>query len=138
VSSHVQTSPPEGFRPVASKAPFLNYVGPIYERQTAPGTVERCFWAAEQHSNGLGLVHGGMLATFMDGTLALACTTPTHVPVTISLSMDYLRMARIGEWIVGEARILRATREMAFAEGRAHVGGVDVVRASGVFKLFPR
>jgi uncharacterized protein (TIGR00369 family) len=138
VSSHVQTSPPEGFRPVASKAPFLNYVGPIYERRTPQGAVERCFWAADHQSNGLGLVHGGMLATFMDGTLALACTTTTQVPVTISLSLDYLRMARSGEWIIGEARLLRATREMGFAEGRAHVGGVDVVRASGVFKLFPR
>jgi len=138
VNSHVQTAPPEGFQPVASRAPFLNHVGPIYERRTAPGTVERCFWSTEQHSNGLGLTHGGMLATFLDGALALACTTQTHVPVTISLSLDYLRMARSGEWIIAEARILRATREMAFAEGRAHVAGVDVVRASGVFKLFPR
>ena len=137
MNSHVQTPPPEGFELASSKAPFLNYVGPIYERRTEGG-VERCFWAAEQHSNGLGLTHGGMLATFMDGTLALACTTQAQVPVTISLSLDYLRMARSGEWIIGEARILRATRELAFAEGRAHVGGVDVVRASGVFKLFTR
>lgn len=137
MNSHVQTPRPEGFQPIVSKAPFLNHIGPIYERRTE-GMVERCFWAAEQHSNGLGLTHGGMLATFMDGVLAVACTTPTRVPVTISLSVDYLRMARAGEWVVGEGRILRATREMAFVEGRAHVGGVDVVRASGVFKLFKR
>jgi len=31
----------------------------------------------------------------------------------------------------------RATREVAFAEGRAHIGH-DVVRCSGVFKLMTR
>ena len=32
----------------------------------------------------------------------------------------------------------RATRDVAFAEGHASVRGVDVVRASGIFKLMPR
>ena len=30
------------------------------------------------------------------------------------------------------------TRDVAFAEGRAHVRGVDVVRASAIFKLMTR
>jgi acyl-coenzyme A thioesterase PaaI-like protein len=47
-------------------------------------------------------------------------------------------MARAGDWIIGEARLLRATREIAFAEGRAFVGETDIMRASGVFKLFPK
>ena len=47
-------------------------------------------------------------------------------------------MARAGEWISADARLLRAAKDMAFAEGRVQVGGVDVVRGSGVFKLFPR
>ena len=37
--------------------------------------------------------------------------------------------------VIGEARLTRATRDVAFAEGRAYVGGRDVVRCSGVFKL---
>ena len=36
---------------------------------------------------------------------------------------------------IGEARLTRATREVAFAEARLHAGGRDVVRATGVFKL---
>ena len=47
-------------------------------------------------------------------------------------------MARVGEWVMGEARMIRATKEVAFAEGRAYVGGRDVVRASGIFKLMNR
>ena len=37
--------------------------------------------------------------------------------------------------MIGEARMTRGTREVAFAEARLHVGGKDVVRATGVFKL---
>jgi acyl-coenzyme A thioesterase PaaI-like protein len=55
--------------------------------------------------------------------------------VTIHLSIDFLHMARAGEWVFGEARLTRATREIAFAEGRAYSGKRDLVRCSGVFKL---
>ena len=58
--------------------------------------------------------------------------------MTIHLSVDYLHMARQGDWVIGEARMTRATRDVAFAEGRAHVRGVDVVRASGIFKMMTR
>ena len=39
---------------------------------------------------------------------------------------------------MGEAKVTRSTRDIAFVEGRAYVGGHDVVRASGVFKLMNR
>ena len=32
----------------------------------------------------------------------------------------------------------RAAKDVAFAEGRAYVGGHDVVRCSGIFKLMDR
>jgi len=80
-----------------------------------------------------------MLSAFLDGLLAhavhLGCG---RTGVTIHLSVDFLHMARMGEWVRGEARMTRATRDVAFAEGRAFVGGHDVVRASGIFKLMGR
>lgn len=132
-------APPEGFEPVASKGGFMIHNGPFYERVRTDGVVERCFWATPSHTNGFGLVHGGMMATFMDGLLAQAVVRGAGArAVTVNLSLDYLRMARAGEWVMGEARLLRAAQDLAFAEGRAFVGAVDVVRASGIFKLFRR
>ncbi len=58
--------------------------------------------------------------------------------MTIHLSVDFLHMARVGEWVMGEAKVTRATRDVAFVEARAHVGGTDVIRGSGVFKLMRR
>src|SRR6185369_5021135 len=102
------TAPPEGFEPVVSKGGFMIHNGPFYERVRTDGVVERCFWATPSHTNGFGLVHGGMMATFMDGLLAQAVVRGAGArAVTVNLSLDYLRMARAGEWVMGEARLLR-------------------------------
>jgi acyl-coenzyme A thioesterase PaaI-like protein len=55
--------------------------------------------------------------------------------MTVHLSVDFLRMARPGEWLQGRAEMTHATRELAFAEGRAFIGAREIGRASGVFKL---
>jgi len=130
---------PEGFELLARKGAFSVHNGPFFYRPAAVDGVEQAFFALPRHANGLGLVHGGMLSAFMDGLLAAAVIREARRPaVTIHLSVDYLHMARIGEWVLGEARLTRAGKDVAFAEGRAHVGGRDVVRASAIFKLMNR
>lgn len=132
-------APPEGFVLSQARGPFSSHNGPYFHRAGEGGLTEHAFYALPRHANGLGLVHGGMLSAFMDGLLAGAVWRGTErTGVTIHLSVDFLHMARVGDWILGEARMTRATRDVAFAEGRAHVRGVDVVRASGVFKLMSR
>ena len=54
--------------------------------------------------------------------------------VTIHLSLDFLSMARAGEWVYGEGRVTRQTRDLVFVEGRIYIGEKDVLRGSGVFK----
>ncbi len=101
--------------------------------------MEQAFFALSRHCNGLGLIHGGMLSSFLDGLMAGAAGQASGAtPVTLHLSLDYLSMGRAGEWVLGEARVTRASRDIAFVEGRAHVAGRDLVRASGLFKLMRR
>jgi uncharacterized protein (TIGR00369 family) len=132
-------SPPEGYVPSMGRGGFSTLNGPYYHRPGDGPMAEQAFFALGRHANGLGLVHGGMLSAFMDGVLAGAVWRGTgKTAVTIHLSIDFLHMARVGEWVMGEAKLTRATKEVAFAEGRAYVGGHDVVRCSGVFKLMSR
>ena len=80
-----------------------------------------------------------MLSAFLDGLLAGAAGRATQAtPVTVHLSIDFLDMGRAGEWVIGEAEVTRATRDLAFAEGAASVGPRTLARASGVFKLMRR
>jgi uncharacterized protein (TIGR00369 family) len=132
-------APPEGYAPSEGRGGFSTLNGPYFYREGDGRMSEQAFFALKRHANGLGLVHGGMLSAFMDGVLAGAVWRGTgKTAVTIHLSIDFLHMARVGEWVMGEAWLTRATREVAFAEGRAYVGGHDVVRCSGVFKLMSR
>jgi uncharacterized protein (TIGR00369 family) len=131
-------TPPEGFRR-SRRGPFTEHNGPVYHRDTDSSAVVHGFHVLKRHCNGLGIIHGGMLATFIDGLLGHAVGAAAKRPgVTIHLSLDYLSMARAGEWIEGEARVTRLTRDVAFAEARARVGERDVIRASAVFKLMER
>ncbi len=127
--------PPAGFVPSGNRGPFSTHNGPYFHR-TEGETTEQAFFALPRHANGLGIVHGGMLTAFLDGLLGAAVYRGVRrTGVTIHLSVDFLHMARVGDWILGEAKLTRATKDVAFVEGRVHVGGVDVVRGSGVFKL---
>lgn len=131
--------PPEGFVASGSRGPFSSHNGPYFHRAQPGELTEQAFYALPRHANGLGLVHGGMLTAFLDGLMGAAVyRSVRQTAVTIHLSVDFLHMARVGEWVVGEAKVTRATRDVAFVEARAHANGVDVVRGSGVFKLMRR
>jgi uncharacterized protein (TIGR00369 family) len=132
-------APPQGFVLSGGRGAFSTHNGPYFHKTDAGEHTEQCFFALPRHANGLGLVHGGMLTAFMDGLLAAAAFRATRkTGVTIHLSVDFLHMARVGEWVMGESKVTRATRDIAFVQGRAYVGGHDVVTASGVFKLMNR
>ena len=130
--------PPDGFVLSGSRGAFSTHNGPYYHRETSEGA-QQAFHAVARHCNGVGLIHGGMLSAFLDGLLAGAAHKATGAsPITMHLSIDFLDMGRAGDWVVGEAKVTRSTRDIAFVEGRAHVGGRDLARASGVFKLMRR
>jgi len=133
--------PPEGFAPSDSRGPFQGRNGPFFHRLSAddPARVEQALFLLPQHTNGLGVLHGGMLSAFLDGLLGAAVARGAGRPgMTAHLSVDFLRMARPGAWLLGEARMTHATRDLAYAEGQASLRGRVVGRASGVFKLMGR
>jgi uncharacterized protein (TIGR00369 family) len=131
--------PPEGYQRSAGRGAFSTHNGPYFHKTPEDGLVRQAFFALPRHANGVGLIHGGMLSAFMDGVLAGASHHGSgKMGVTIHLSLDYLHMGRVGDWIFGEARLMRATKDVAFVEGRAYSRGVDLVRASAIFKLMER
>jgi uncharacterized protein (TIGR00369 family) len=131
-------TPPEGFVPQTGRGAFTTHNGPYFARPSDTG-VAQAFYALSRHCNGVGLIHGGMLSAFLDGLLAGAAGRATgSTPVTVHLSIDFLDMGRAGDWVIGEARVTRSTRDLAFVEGNASVHGRDLARASGVFKLLRR
>lgn len=138
MSEEVIPDPPEGYVLQGGRGAFTSHNGPYFHSPGGEGS-RQAFYALKRHCNGLGLVHGGMISAFLDGMLAAAAAQGTGAtPVTIHLSIDFLDMGRAGEWVMGEARLTRATREIAFVEGDAVARGRQLARATGVFKLMRR
>ena len=133
--SDLTPPPPAGFHRSSERGAFSNHNGPYFHH--ADGT--QAFFALKRHCNSIGLIHGGMLAAFLDGVLASAAGRGAgRVAITVHLSIDFLDMGRAGDWVIGEATLTRAASDLAFVEGRAHVGGRSLARATGVFKLMRR
>lgn len=130
-------NPPEGFAPSTGRGPFTTHNGPYFHKIEEDGTLVQGFRATHRHCNGHGIVHGGMLMAFADGVLASASWRETRRRcVTIRMTSDFVHMVRSGEWVEGRARVTRAAKTVCFVEGEVTVGKNDVLKVSGIFKLF--
>jgi acyl-coenzyme A thioesterase PaaI-like protein len=55
----------------------------------------------------------------------------------VSLQLDFMAPAQLGDWVEGETQVLRTTRTLVFAQGVVKSGDVTALRCSGVFKIGP-
>lgn len=75
-----------------------------------------------------------------DATVPAPASAPVPPPapagaVTVSLVLDFIDSARIGDWLVFTPRVLRHGRTLAFTECHVEVDGRLVARASATFRF---
>lgn len=130
---------PEGYEPEPGDNAFAALVGPIFQRNDGE-SIRFLFKAEEKHRNPRGVVHGGMLMTFMDNLLAhtIVHTLGDVRKATLSLSCDFIGPAYPGQRMEGWGEVTRATRSVVFVQGTITAGGTTVVTGSGVWKLLGR
>ncbi|RYY64800.1 MAG: PaaI family thioesterase [Comamonadaceae bacterium] len=97
------------------------------------------FQAREQHVQGNGAVHGGIVSTMLDFALvlpALGLLEPPRVAVTVALTLHFERAVRPGS-LEAVARIDRLGGRMVFASADLRLAGTgDVLaRATGVLAI---
>src|SRR5882757_2589703 len=130
---------PDDFVPVSGSGEFCETNGPIYVeterrnprisgscRTLQPGAFVSRWW----------------LAAFIDMQMPFAALRSEKLRdaflLTISLSLDYLAPARIGDWVEGTASVLRRTGSLVFAQGLVTSSGTALLRGSGVYKIAGR
>ena len=122
--------------------PLLSHLGvygaPEFDEQ---GTTLR-LRLDEQHMNGGGSAHGGLIMTLMDATLA--CCTLGHGDgrscVTVELKTNCMRPGgTVGNLLVARGFLRSSGKSLAFCDGEVrNESGELIATASGTFKYVKR
>ena len=130
-----EAPPPPGFAIIDGGAGFGEFFGPVYhdaERQRLG------FRVAPRHINLFGLCHGGAVATFADYQIAplrrAGAVSGPFAP-TLSLNVDYLGPARLGEWVQLEATLARATGRYLFTQALISNAAGPVARSTAIYAM---
>ena len=133
--------PPEPFVPHPRKSPLTTPWEPI----SADVRTDRWVLGVEirePHGNSRGAPHGGLIAALADNAMGLSCgvvLTALKIPsaglVTVSLSLDYLAAAALGQWLEFDTDFIKPGKSLCFAEATVRADGKPVARAHATFKV---
>ena len=128
---------PPGFREI-EVAGFAEANGPWFEKVEG-GRLIRGFMPEKRHANSLGIVHGGMLAAFLDSAMGTAVFHAIdRRAVTLRLTLDYLGPGRIGDWLQAEGEVVSHDEHVAQVRGRLYGPRHEVLAGLGSFALLSR
>ena len=133
----IATGIPEGFEPQSRRSPLTDPWEPIYSKQT-PDAIILGLRLATPHTNARGFVHGGLIAALADKAMGHSCGHKmggTHSLVTVSMSIDFISSAQIGQWLVVESEVIKTGGTLCFAQCRVTADGVAIARANATFRV---
>lgn len=128
--------PPPGFI-YQPRAPFVNHVGPLFQAEhNAPGEITLGLNVDLVHTNTMGFMHGGMIATICDSAMARAAVfLLQRRTVTLRMAMEYFDPVKKGDWLVAKGRLVGHDEDVAQTECLIMVGDDVRARGTGVFRL---
>lgn len=129
---------PEGYAPAGFSPGFLDHGGPYYLKVRSEGPKLVGLRICPHHINYKDAAHGGVISTLADVALSYAvydAERPRLAPSTIALQVNYLRAARLGDWLEAAVRIDRLGGRTAYTSGEILCDGEAVATMSGVFAI---
>ena len=126
---------PDGFKPFPDQGPFLQEVGPVCVQEEGD-ELRLGIRAEDRHANHRGTVQGGLLSTLADFALGRAIEADAgdgKDRATVSLTVDFLKPAKPGDWIETRTRVERVGGTLAFADCSLTVEDREIVRGRAVW-----
>lgn len=126
---------PDGFKPFPDQGPFLEEVGPVHVNEEGED-LRLGMRAEDRHANHRGTVQGGLLSTLADFALGRAIEADAQDGkdrATVSLTVDFLRPAKPGDWIETRTKVDRVGGTLSFADCSLTVDDREIVRARAVW-----
>ncbi len=136
------TAPPDGFEPHFRKSSLTEPWEPIYS-QRLDDRVVIGLYAREPHTNSRGMVHGGLIAALADNAMGLSCVQvligegrkPEGGLVTVSMAIDFIGAAKLGQWVAFDTQYVKAGKTLCFAQAFITADGQVIGRADARFKV---
>jgi len=128
---------PAGFEPHDRKSPVTAPWEPLY-RRIAGETVVLGLRAREAHCNGRGFVHGGLISALADNAMGLSCGRrmgDLASLVTVSLTVDFLASAHVGQWLEFDTVFVKPGGTLSFTQAFVTADGQPCARANAVFRV---
>lgn len=129
---------PDGFEPAGFTPGFLDHGGPYYLGAAVEGVRIVGLLIRPHHINYQDAAHGGVISTFADVALSHAvydAERPRLAPSTVTLTVNYLTAARLGDWLEARVRIDRLGGRTAYTSGAIWRGAEMIATMSGVFAV---
>ncbi|UWU77740.1 PaaI family thioesterase [Bradyrhizobium huanghuaihaiense] len=134
------TDIPAGFEPLFRKSPLTEPWEPLYAKKTDKAVIIG-LRLAKPHTNGRGLIHGGLITALADNAMGYSCAQATGWTtsfVTVSLSVDFVGSAEIGQWCAIESDVIKTGKTICFAQCLIKADDAVIARASGTFRVVPK
>ena len=131
------TPPPDGFERHYRKSPLTDPWEPLYSRHI-DDSLQIGLRIAEAHTNSRGFAHGGLVSALADNAMGLSCGLGLEGAkglLTVNLALDFLAVARIGQWLQIEPTVVKRGRSLCFASAIVTADGKPCARASATFQV---
>ena len=128
-----ERAPPPDFRPLHPPGRFVNRAGSFHVRIEPDGVRTVGCWIGEDQANSEGFAHGGFLLTFADFAL-----TYIVMGVTLNLTADFIRGARVGDWIQAPVIERKRSSSLIFADCMIGTAEHELMRVGGLFRPFEK
>ncbi|WP_296447000.1 PaaI family thioesterase [Rhodoferax sp. UBA5149] len=133
---------PVGYRQHTRHSPLTAPWEPLFARET-PNAIQLALEIREAHCNSRGFAHGGLISALADNAMGYSAVRQarTHEgtekvsAVTVSLAVDFIDVARVGDCLEFQPTLLKVGRTLAFVDCRVVCGERLIARASASFRM---
>jgi len=125
------------FEQLSKKQGFMKHNGGIMFKNISKTEYEFKSKIKENHLNNIGITHGGFICSLIDaGAGTAAYRSANNIPcVTVSLDVKFITATKLGDEILGFAKVLKKTKSMIFLICHLQSKNKIIASASGIWKI---
>ncbi len=134
-------APPDDFQLHDRHSPITAPWEPIYKRELED-RLQLGIYLRNPHTNARGMAHGGLIAALADNAMGFSTGVVLRAEgrdiaglVTVSMTLDYIAAAQLGQWILFDTDFVSTGGTICFTRQMIYADGIPIAKASATFKI---